>query len=60
MKNRKDRSWKDASWHNQLKCKKKYNKKKSIIEKTFSNKPKKTLEIEKQNIIKNLETIATR
>ena len=44
----------------ELKWKKNYNKKKSIIEKTFSNKPKKTFEIEKQNIIKNLETIATR
>jgi len=44
----------------ELKWKKNYNKKKNIIEKTFSNKPKKTFEIEKQNIIKNLETIATR
>ena len=44
----------------ELKWKKNYNKKKSIIEKTFSNKPIKTFEIEKQNIIKNLETIATR
>ena len=44
----------------ELKWKKNYNKKKSIIEKTFSNKPKKKIEIEKQNIIKNPETIATR
>ena len=44
----------------EVKWKKNYNKKKSIIEKTFSNKPIKTFEIEKQNIIKNLETIATR
>jgi len=44
----------------ELKWKKNYNKKKSIIEKTFSNKFKRVFEIEKQNIIKNPETIATR
>ena len=57
------KEWKDIGHKGvkeELKWKKKYNKKKSIIEKTFSNKPKKTFEIEKQNIIKNLETIATR
>jgi transketolase len=57
------KEWKDIGHKGvkeELKWKKNYNKKKSIIEKTFSNKPKKTFEIEKQNIIKNLETIATR
>ena len=57
------KEWKDIGLKGvkeELKWKKNYNKKKSIIEKTFSNKPKKTFEIEKQNIIKNLETIATR
>ena len=44
----------------ELKWKKYYNKKKSIIERTFSNKFKRVFEIQKQNIIKNLETIATR
>ena len=44
----------------ELKWKKNYNKKKNIIEKTFSNKLNKTFEIEKLNIIKSLETIATR
>ena len=57
------KEWKDIGHmgiKEELKWKKKYNKKKNIIEKTFSNKSKKTFEIEKQNIIKNLETIATR
>ena len=57
------KEWKDIGHKGvkeELKWKKNYNKKKNIIEKTFSNKPKKTFEIEKQNIIKNLETIATR
>ena len=44
----------------EIKWKKYYNKKKSIIERTFSNKFKRVFEIQKQNIIKNLETIATR
>ena len=44
----------------ELKWKKYYNKKKNLVEKTFSNKFKRVFEIEKQNIIKNLETIATR
>jgi transketolase len=44
----------------ELKWKKYYNKKKSIIERAFSNKFKRVFEIQKQNIIKNLETIATR
>ena len=44
----------------ELKWKKYYNKKKNLVEKTFSNKFKKVFEIQKQNIIKNLETIATR
>ena len=49
--------WKDIGHKGvkkELKWKKNYNKKKRIIEKTFSNNPKKTFEIEKQNIIKNL------
>ena len=57
------KEWKDIGHKGvkeELKWKKNYNKKKSIIEKTFSNKPKKTFEIEKKNIINNLETIATR
>ena len=44
----------------ELKWKKHYNKKKNLVEKTFSNKFKKVFELQKQNIIKNLETIATR
>ena len=44
----------------ELKWKKYYNKKKNLVEKTFSNKFKKVFELQKQNIIKNLETIATR
>ena len=44
----------------ELKWKKYYNKKKNLVEKTFSNKFKRIFETQKQNIIKNLETIATR
>ena len=44
----------------EIKWKKYYNKKKSLIGKIFSNEFKKNFETEKQNIIKNLETIATR
>jgi transketolase len=44
----------------ELKWKKYYNKKKNLVEKTFSNKFKRVFEIAKQNIIKNPETIATR
>ena len=44
----------------EIKWKKAYNKKKGLIEKTFSHNFKKIFEIEKQNIIKNPETIATR
>ena len=44
----------------EIKWKKYYNKKKSLIEKTFSNEFKENFETEKQNIIKNPETIATR
>ena len=44
----------------EIKWKKYYNKKKSLIEKTFSNEFKENFETEKQNIIKNPETTATR
>ena len=44
----------------EIKWKKYYNKKKNLIEKTFSNEFKENFETEKQNIIKNTETIATR
>ncbi len=44
----------------EIKWKKKYNRKKNLIEKTFSNKFKNVFEIEKKKIIKNLETLATR
>ena len=44
----------------EIKWKKYYNKKKNLIEKTFSNEFKKNFETEKQNIIKNPETTATR
>ena len=44
----------------EIKWKKNYNKKKRLVEKFFSNEFKKTLDTEKQNIINNLETIATR
>ena len=42
------------------KWKKHYNKRKSIVEKIFSNKFEKIFEIEKNNAIKNLEAVATR
>ena len=57
------KEWKEIGLNGikeELKWKKYYNKKKSIIERTFSNKFKRVFEIQKQNIIKNLETIATR
>ena len=44
----------------ELKWKKYYNEKKNLVEKTFSNKFERVFEIQKQNIIKNPETIATR
>ena len=44
----------------EIKWKKTYNRKKNLIEKTFSNNFNKIFEIEKQNVINNLETIATR
>ena len=44
----------------EMKWKKDYNKKKNVIKKTFSNKFKNIFEIEKQKVIKNLETLATR
>ena len=44
----------------EIKWKKYYNKKKNLVEKTFSNEFKENFETEKQNIIKNPETIATR
>jgi len=44
----------------EIKWKEYYNKKKSLIEKIFSNEFKKNFKTEKQNIIKNSETIATR
>ena len=44
----------------EIKWKKKYNRKKNLIEKTFSNNFNKIFEIEKQNVINNLETMATR
>ena len=44
----------------EIKWKKKYNRKKNLIEKTLSNNFNKIFEIEKQNVINNLETIATR
>ena len=57
------KEWKEIGLNGikeELKWKKYYNKKKNLVEKTFSNKFKRIFEIEKQNIIKNLETIATR
>ena len=57
------KEWKDIGHKGvkeELKWKKYYNKKKNFVEKTFSNKFKRVFEIEKQNIIKNPETIATR
>ena len=44
----------------EIKWKKYYNKKRNLIEKTFSNEFKENFETEKQNIIKNPETTATR
>ena len=44
----------------EIKWKKNYNKKERLVEKFFSNEFKKTLDTEKQNIINNSETIATR
>ena len=44
----------------EIKWKKNYNKKKILVEKFFSNEFKKTIDTEKQNIINNSETIATR
>ena len=44
----------------EIKWKKKYNRKKNLVEKTFSNNFNKIFEIEKQNVINNLETMATR
>ena len=44
----------------EMKWKRNYNNKKNVIEKTFSNKFKNIFEIEKQKVIKNLETLATR
>ena len=57
------KEWKEIGLNGikeELKWKKYYNKKKNLVEKTFSNKFKRVFEIQKQNIIKNLETIATR
>ena len=57
------REWKEIGLKGikeELKWTKYYNKKKKLVEKTFSNKFKRVFEIQKQNIIKNLETIATR
>ena len=57
------KEWKEIGLNGikeELKWKKYYNKKKNLVEKTFSNKFKRVFEIEKQNIIKNPETIATR
>ena len=57
------KEWKEIGLNGikeELKWKKYYNKKKNLVEKTFSNKFKRIFEIQKQNIIKNLETIATR
>ena len=50
----------DKGIKEEIKWKKNYNKKKNVIEKTFSNKFENIFEIEKQKIIKNLETLATR
>ena len=44
----------------EIKWKKYYNKKRNLIEKTFSNEFKENFETEKQNIIKNPEATATR
>ena len=50
----------DKGLKEEMKWKKNYNKKKNVIEKTFSNKFENIFEIEKQKVIKNLETLATR
>ena len=50
----------DKGIKEEMKWKKNYNKKKNVIEKTFSNKFENIFEIEKQKVIKNLETLATR
>jgi len=50
----------DKGIKEEIKWKKNYNKKKNVIEKTFSNKFENIFEIEKQKVIKNLETLATR
>ena len=55
-----ERNWSYKGIKKELKWKKYYNKKKSIVERVFSNKFKKVFEIQKQTIINNLETIATR
>jgi len=44
----------------EIKWKKTYNRKKNLIERTFSNNFNKIFEIEKQSVINNLEPIATR
>ena len=44
----------------EIKWKKIYKRKKNLIEKTFSNNFNKIFEIEKKNVINNLETMATR
>ena len=57
------REWKEIGLKGikeELKWTKYYNKKKKLVEKTFSNKFKRVFEIQKQNIVKNLEIIATR
>ena len=50
----------DKGIKKEIKWKKNYNRKKNVIEKTFSNKFENIFEIEKQKVIKNLETLATR
>ena len=50
----------DKGIKEEIKWKKNYNKRKNVIEKIFSNKFKNIFEIEKQKVIKNLETLATR
>ena len=57
------KEWREVGTKNlkeEIKWKKNYNKKKNVIEKTFSNKFENIFEIEKQKVIKNLETLATR
>ena len=50
----------DKGIKEEIKWKKNYNKRKNFIEKIFSNKFENIFEIEKQKVIKNLETLATR